>query len=317
MPLVRRIDETLENALQRALNNGRQGRGETEAPPRLHQAMRHAVFPGGARMRPRLVYAVAESCGQIDVKTATAAAVSIELLHCASLVHDDLPCFDDAAIRRGRPSVHRAFGEAVAVLAGDGLIVLAFEVLAKGEIDCVRLPQLLSVMAQGVGAARGIIAGQAWESEPSPNLRAYHRAKTGALFEAATCAGAIAGGGDPEVWREVGGLLGEAYQIADDLLDALGGSEQAGKPVGQDMEHGRPNAARELGIRGAFRRFEELLTRLVDAVPDCPGRTRMRHELLAQCTRLLPDAQRGSSLLSGAGMLDTPVALGELLARPA
>src|SRR5215475_13888796 len=123
MDAVSRIERALRQSM---------GRADVAAcPPRLAAAMRHAVFPGGARIRPRLCLAVAHACGDDEPAVAYRAAASIELIHCASLVHDDLPCFDDADIRRGRPSVHKAFGERLAVLAGDGLIVLAFEALGR------------------------------------------------------------------------------------------------------------------------------------------------------------------------------------------
>jgi geranylgeranyl diphosphate synthase type II len=193
---VNRIEQALDEALSRAEASG--------APPRLAAALRHAVFPGGARIRPRLCLAVAHACGIEDAGPATAAAASIELLHCASLVHDDLPCFDDAPLRRGKPSVHRAFGEPLAVLAGDALIVLAFETLAR-ETACppLRLAGLVLSVGRAVGMPLGIVAGQAWECEPQVDLKTYHRAKTGALFAASTVCGAVAAGHDADPWRDL------------------------------------------------------------------------------------------------------------------
>jgi len=167
-------------------------------PATLINAMRYSVFPGGARIRPRLCLAVARACGDDQPTLSAAAAASIELLHCASLVHDDLPCFDDAATRRGRPSVHRAFGERIALLAGDALIVLAIQALAQAaEKSPARLGPLVLIISQSVGAPNGIIAGQAWECEPHVALAKYQRAKTGSLFAAATAAGACAGAMTP------------------------------------------------------------------------------------------------------------------------
>src|SRR5271165_5322092 len=138
MDAVNRIEQALQAAISRAEVPG--------CPPHLAAAMRHAVFPRGARIRPRLCLAVAAACDEDDHRLPDAAAASIELLHCASLVHDDLPCFDDATTRRGRPSVHMAFGERLAVLAGDALIVLAFETLAQAACPPQRLcPVLLTV----------------------------------------------------------------------------------------------------------------------------------------------------------------------------
>src|SRR5512140_3821641 len=167
----------IEHALQAAVANG-----ETAGcPPRLAAALRHAVFPGGARIRPQLCLAVARACGDSDPALTDATAAAIELLHCASLVHDDLPCFDDAPTRRGVPSVHKAFGERLAVLGGDALIVLAFQTLARaaGRLPD-RLCPLMAALGAGAGLPGGIAAGQAWECEPEPSLRDYHRAKTGA-----------------------------------------------------------------------------------------------------------------------------------------
>jgi geranylgeranyl diphosphate synthase type II len=278
-----RIEQALERALQRA-------EGAGDGPPLLAEAMRHAVFPGGARVRPRLCLAVAQACLGEAPPAAEIAGAAIELLHCASLVHDDLPCFDNAETRRGLPSVHAAFGQPLAVLAGDALIVLAFEHLAAELAACHaldRMAPLLAVIARGVGAPHGIVSGQAWESEPRAPLKRYHAAKTGALFVAATMGGAIAAGQDPGPWRMVGARLGEAYQVADDLLDAVGEAEM-GKPLQQDHAHARPNAVASLGLKGAARRLELLVADAVRAVPDCPGAEDLRDLVRAQAGRLVP-----------------------------
>src|SRR3954451_10530150 len=160
-----RIELALTVALTRAEAPG--------CPPRLAAAMRHAVFPRGARVRPRLCLAVAAACGDDEPALTDAAAASIELLHCASLVHADLPCFDDAATRRSRPSVRRAFGEPLAVLAGDALIVLAFQTVARASGTPVRRVPVLEAVGEGVGVPYGIVAGQAWECEPMVELDRY------------------------------------------------------------------------------------------------------------------------------------------------
>src|SRR5262249_18541176 len=159
----------------------------------LAAAIRHAVFPGGARVRPRLSLAVGRACGDPYRDISEAAAASIELLHCASLVHDDMPCFDDADVRPGRPSLPKAYGEPLALLAGDALIVLAFQSLSQ-MISAApeRVAGLLAIVSNSVGGPNGIVAGQAWECEPTVPLAAYHSAKTGSLFAAATTAGALA-----------------------------------------------------------------------------------------------------------------------------
>lgn len=198
------------------------------------------------------------------------AAVALELLHAASLVHDDLPCFDDAATRRGRPSVHARFGEALAVLVGDALIVQSFEALGHATAEAPEaLPSLLTTLAAAAGTTRGLLAGQAWESEPSAPVDEYHRAKTASLFEAAAVMGALAAGGEAERWRRFGELVGLAYQAADDLLDVVGEAAALGKPTGQDAALGRPSVVRALGVEGARCRVRERLESAALAVPEC------------------------------------------------
>ena len=281
MDAVSRIERTLTAALDMA--------GGPGGPPLLAAAMRHAVFPRGARIRPRLCLAVAAACGDDDPAAANGAAAAIELLHCASLVHDDLPCFDNADTRRGRPSVHRAYGEPLAVLAGDALIVLAFQTIAIGAVASpLRLPALMHTLGRAVGAPHGIATGQAWECEPTADLSEYQRAKTGALFAAATVAGAAAAGSDPEPWRTLGEQLGEAYQVADDIADVFSNNTDLGKPVGQDRALGRPNAALKLGIEGAMKHLEALAKAAADSIPSCPGQAALRALTMSEARRLLP-----------------------------
>ncbi len=276
-----RIERALELAVQRTEADN--------APPKLRGAIRHGVFPGGARVRPRLTLAVAQACGDDMPGMAEAAAAAIELLHCASLVHDDLPIFDDADTRRGRPSVHAIYSVPVALLAGDALIVLAFETLARAGAEAPsRLVPLISTIGRAVGAPYGITAGQAWESEINPPAEQYRCAKTGALFVAATTCGAIAAGADPTPWRKLGHRLGEAYQVADDLLDAVSSADLHGKPVGRDLALGRPNAVAELGLTGAVERLEMLIREAVDAVPPSKGEDELRELVRLQALRLAP-----------------------------
>ena len=276
-----RIERALLATLDRCLEPGH--------PPRLAAAMQHAVFPGGARVRPKLVLAVAHACGDDDPALADAAAAAIELLHCASLVHDDLPCFDNAATRRGLPSVHSAFGERLAVLAGDALIVLAFECIgAAAGAHLARLPGLLQTVCRGVGMPHGISAGQSWECEPQVVLSDYQQAKTGALFAAATMAGAQAAGSDPTPWRALGQALGQAYQVADDIRDVLCDAQALGKPVGQDLLLDRPSVARELGLEGALAEFDRLVAATQARVPVCPGAKAFRGLIALEAERLLP-----------------------------
>ena len=251
--------------------------------------MNYAVFPGGARIRPKLCLAVAASCGNDDPKTAMAAAVAIELLHCASLVHDDLPCFDDAAMRRGKPSVHCAYGEPIAVLAGDALIVLAFETLSHRVVFAPeRVAGLLRIISSSVGMPFGIVAGQAWESEPDAILADYQRAKTGSLFAAATETGAVASGGNATLWRMLGERLGEAYQVADDIHDVVGNADAMGKPIGQDASLDRPNAVMYHGLDGAVKHLKQLLHDAIESIPPSPGAETLRKLIEAESKRFIP-----------------------------
>lgn len=280
MDAVTRIEKALGRALE--------GAASAECPPRLAAAMHHAVFPRGARIRPRLCLAVASACGDDHPALTEAAATAIELLHCASLVHDDLPCFDDAATRRGKASVHRAFGEPIAVLAGDALIVLAFQTVGRVASAPARLSPVLLTVARSVGAPGGIAAGQAWECEPLIDIGQYQRQKTGALFAAATVAGAAAAGHEGEPWRVLGETIGEAYQVADDIRDAVAEPEEMGKPAGQDAARGRPNAVLQYGLGEAVQRLEALVAAAIAAIPLCRGAADLQKLILSEADRLRP-----------------------------
>jgi geranylgeranyl diphosphate synthase type II len=281
MDFAARIDHALTEAIA-------QGQAEP-APSMLASALHYTVTPGGARIRPSILMSVASACGDPNPDLTDAAATALELIHCASLVHDDLPCFDDADTRRGKPAVHKAFGEPLAVLTGDSLIVMAFEVLARaaGQNPALAV-KLISLLATRTGMPNGICAGQGWESEDEVNLSAYHKAKTGALFIAATQMGAAAAGEDPEPWEELGSRIGEAFQVADDLRDALYDEETLGKPVGQDDLHGRPNAVATFGVQGAIAHMREILTGAIASIPKCPGEAMLAKLVTAQAEVLTP-----------------------------
>ena len=270
-----------ENPIERALASTLGGALSPDCPPKFASALHYAVFPGGARIRPKLLQAVAYACGNADPLATMAGACAIELLHCASLVHDDLPCFDGAAYRRGKPSVHVEFGERLAVLVGDALIVEAFAATAS-------FPKITRIVAQAASAPHGICAGQAWECEESMDLVNYQRAKTGALFAACTMIGAVAAGRDAQPWQNLGMLIGEAFQVADDLRDVAGVSGEIGKPTGQDAAHGLPNMVSTLGYDGAMQHLENLLARVVDSIPDCPGRAALGQQIVTVSRSMVP-----------------------------
>ena len=281
MSLLKRAEAALQSHFQTAAGVG--------APPRLQAAMQHAVFSGGARIRPQLCMAVATACGDDAPELTNAAAVALELMHCASLVHDDMPTFDNADVRRGRPTVHKAFSEPLALLSGDGLIVMAYQVLLHaGRHHPERLIMLMDNLSRGVGLPAGIVAGQAWECETAADLAQYQRSKTGALFVSATCAGAIASGRACEPWAPLGAFLGEAYQVADDIRDVLGDVASLGKPVGQDTLNDRPSSAQAMGLEGAIAHFEALIKQAGDAIPDCTHRDMLGQLVLMESERLVP-----------------------------
>lgn len=281
--IIERLDQATAQVLRRAMGG--------DAPQKLAQALQYAVTPGGARIRPTILLSVAMACGDDRPALSDAAAVALELIHCASLVHDDLPCFDDADQRRGKATVHRAFSEPLAVLTGDSLIVLAFDVLAEAAgKDADRALQIIRILSRRTGMPDGICAGQGWESEAEVNLSAYHRAKTGALFIAATQMGAVAAGQDAEPWEELGARIGEAFQVADDLRDALYDAEALGKPAGQDATHGRPNAVTLLGVQGAIRRLQDILGGAIASIPSCAGEAMLADMVRRYAEKMTPVA---------------------------
>ena len=281
MDLPKRIERALDNAI-RMTTAGNQ-------PPKIAEAIRYAVFPGGARIRPRLCLAVALACGDRHPEAADAAAAAIELLHCASLVHDDMPCFDNSDLRRGKPTVHTAFSEPLALLTGDALIIAAFETIAR---ECAAAPHLVGplvmTVAKAVGMPYGLVAGQAWESEDTIPFGEYHRAKTASLFTGAAIAGAISAGANPQHWRAMGDALGSAYQVADDLRDYAATEAEIGKPCGQDALHHRPNAVAALGLDGAIGKLQSLVAEAVESIPDCPGRPQLSQLITGEALRLVP-----------------------------
>ena len=261
-------------------------------PVGLHAAMRHATLGGGKRMRPLLVYAAGAATGADEARL-DAPAAAVELVHAYSLVHDDLPAMDDDALRRGRPTVHVAFDEATAILAGDALQTLAFTTLAAADAPAQLRIDWVQALAAASGAA-GMCGGQALDidatgqgqepglrhlrpatgdpdSAPASLLRLerMHALKTGALIRAAVRMGALGGGADAATLAQLdryASALGLAFQIRDDLLDIEASSEQLGKTAGKDAAQAKSTYPALLGIQGARARLDELAATMLDAL---------------------------------------------------
>jgi geranylgeranyl pyrophosphate synthase len=229
------------------------------ATPRLLDAMRYSTLAGGKRVRPILVYATGEALGA-SLEVLDAAAAAVELIHVYSLVHDDLPAMDNDDLRRGRPTCHRAFDEATAILVGDALQARAFEVLANGpaSIPASARIEMLRVLADAIGT-RGMAGGQAIDLEAvkqllgKPELERMHRQKTGALIQASVLLGAISAGSQdiPEraALAEFGAEIGLAFQIQDDILDVEGTTTALGKRAGADADRIKPTYPSVLGLQ--------------------------------------------------------------------
>ncbi|NYZ62621.1 farnesyl diphosphate synthase [Luteimonas deserti] len=275
--IAERIDSwrvRTDDALQRALDGCR------DSEPRLLAAMRHAVLLGGKRMRPLLVHATAEAFGAA-AGVADAPAAAVELVHAYSLVHDDLPAMDDDALRRGQPTVHVAFDEATAVLAGDALQTLAFSLLAATSAEATPVPPLtrlamVEVLARASGAG-GMCGGQALDLAATGNgsirdvaaLERLHALKTGALLRAAVALGALAAGVDTPTRARLddfAAALGLAFQIRDDLLDVEGDRDTLGKTPGKDAAQDKATFPALLGLDASRARLETLALRMREAL---------------------------------------------------
>ncbi len=253
---------------------------ETRRPAILHQAMAYSVMAGGKRFRPILSVATALACGRPD-PLALKAGAAIELLHTYTLIHDDLPCMDDDALRRGKPTCHVVFGEANALLAGDALQTLAFEWLATLPPEASPA-RLVAELARASGSV-GVIGGQVEDllaegARPSAARLTYiHNHKTAALIEAAARLGAIASGASEAHIRKAGryGLrLGLAFQIADDILNATSTPEELGKPVGSDKERGKLTFVAVHGLAASRRMAARLVRQAKAELQGLPGDSR-------------------------------------------
>ena len=239
-----------------------------DAPAALGEAMRYGVLDGGKRLRPLLVLAAARALDG-DSAAALRAAVAVELIHAYSLVHDDMPCMDNDVMRRGKPTVHVQFGEAQAMLAGDAMQALAFEVLTPDSTSGMapalqaRLTALLARSAGHAGMAGGQAIDLASIGRPLDEnaLRDMHRRKTGALLQASVLMGAACGQPGATTWAalsDYGAALGLAFQVVDDILDVTQDAETLGKTAGKDLDHNKPTYVSVLGLEAARRHAGEL-----------------------------------------------------------
>ncbi len=274
-----------EKALEQAMRS-------PVSSPRLREAMMYSLQAGGKRVRPALAFAACEAVGG-DRKNAFPIAVGLEMIHTYSLIHDDLPAMDDDDFRRGHPTNHKVFGEALAILAGDGLLTEAFTVFSDPEwrIPAEDRLRIIHIIADGAGA-NGMVAGQQLDLEGEgkslgeEELKKVHIHKTGKLLQASVLAGGIAGGGskaDLERMDRYGSAIGLAFQIADDLLDLTATAEELGKPVKNDFERQKSTFPALLGIEESKRRAGNLLAEALAAV----GPFGSKGEALASLARFI------------------------------
>ena len=227
----------IDNALERLLPP------ENTQPPSIHRAMRYSVFAGGKRLRPVLCIESARMFGE-DIAGAAQVGCAVEFIHTYSLIHDDLPALDNDDLRRGKPTCHKMFGEAMAILAGDALLTLAFETLAKAPVEPARRVRIIAEIGAAAGTVNGMVGGQVADVEAerktvdAAGLEYIHRSKTAALIRGSILAGAVAGGArdeDAERLGRFGENIGWAFQVVDDILDVEESSESLGKTAGKDQ----------------------------------------------------------------------------------
>ncbi len=249
----------------------------TTLPQTLHEAMRYSVFAGGKRIRPILMLAACEAVGG-NIEDALPAACAIEMVHSYSLIHDDLPAMDDDDLRRGQPTNHKVYGEATAILAGDGLLTEAFILLSNparhGGATTRQMCEVMHLLAKGAGS-RGMVGGQVVDMEAEekeidlPTLEYIHTHKTGALILAAVEIGALLGAASDEQRRALccfGEAAGLAFQVVDDILDITADESQLGKDIGSDQQRGKATYPALLGLSGARQRADELHARALEAL---------------------------------------------------
>jgi farnesyl diphosphate synthase len=281
------IQRRTESALDRALPP------ITTAPARLHEAMRYSSLGGGKRMRPLLCHAAGEALGA-DPQVLDVAACAVELIHAYSLVHDDLPCMDDDVLRRGRPTCHVEFDEATALLVGDALQTLAFQILSDSDMpSCQRRLSMIALLAQASGS-RGMAGGQAIDlaavgtALTLEELEFMHIRKTGALIRAAVLLGAHCGAADDATLESLGHYANRAgllFQVVDDILDAEGSTVTLGKTAGKDAAQDKPTYVSMLGLVRAKELAAQLRSQAHAALAACPVKT----ERLAALTDYIVD----------------------------
>jgi len=274
----KRTDQALERWLP----------AETAPPQTIHRAMRYSVFAGGKRIRPILCMEAARAVSD-SVEGVENVACALELIHTYSLIHDDLPALDNDDLRRGRPTCHKVFGEAMAILAGDALLTLAFEVLAKADgVDDAGRARMVAELASASGTVGGMIGGQVNDLEgegKAPDaalLESIHRAKTGALLRASLRLGAIFAGAAPEQYDALsrfGEHAGLAFQIVDDLLDVEQSSEALGKTAGKDAAQQKITFPAVYGLEQSHRMAEQERLRAHAAIEIFGARAARLHEL--------------------------------------
>jgi len=248
---------------------------ESQSPETIHKAMRYSLFAGGKRLRPMLCMEACHTVGRRREGVVTAAC-ALELIHTYSLIHDDLPALDNDDLRRGRPTNHKVFGEAMAILAGDSLLTLAFEVLARlPKVDAETRASLVAELASASGTVEGMIAGQVRDIEgegaapAAERLEAIHRAKTGALLTASVRMGGIYGGAAEEELAALTGYgrhIGLAFQIVDDVLDVEQSSETLGKTAGKDAAQRKITFPAVYGVEESKRMAEQELSKAREAL---------------------------------------------------
>jgi len=240
----------------------------TDYPAIIHRAMRHSVFAGGKRLRPILAMEGARLIAGALPEGVEELGATLEMLHTYSLIHDDLPALDNDDLRRGQPTCHKAFGEAMAILAGDALQTRAYEVLARLPCASERRVHIIEEIARATGTIEGMIGGQVMDLEAehtrpdAKTLEYIHRSKTAALITASVVSGGIyAGASEAQVdkLREFGRAVGVAFQIADDVLDVTQSSEQLGKTAGKDVASEKATYPALFGIEESLRKADELV----------------------------------------------------------